>query len=116
MRTAISPRNGSPASSDGSRVALSRLRLVNHVKTWFPLIDDDNFVGQQIEVFDTDTGKLRAVGSASPANGFGQNYALAPDGSRFAALNNHEIEIYNLPPARPPLALPAKEPDATIKP
>jgi hypothetical protein len=52
----------------------------------------------------------------SPANGFGQNYALAPDGSRFATLNNHEIEVYNLPPARPPLALSAKEPDATIKP
>jgi hypothetical protein len=104
------------ASSDGSRVALSRLRLINHVNTSFSLIDDDNFVGQQIEVFDTDTGKLRAVGSASPANGFGQNYALAPDGSRFATLNNHEIEVYNLPPARPPLALSAKEPDATIKP
>jgi hypothetical protein len=104
------------ASSDGSRVALSRLRLVNHVSTWFSLIDDDNFVGQQIEVFDTDTGKLRALGSASPANGFGQNYALAPDGSRFATLDDHEIEVYNLPPARPPLALSAKKPDATINP
>jgi hypothetical protein len=98
------------ASSDGSRVALSRLRLINHVNTWFSPIDDDNFVGQQIEVFDTDTGMLRAVGSASPANGFGHNYALAPDGSRFATLNNHEIEVYNLPPARPPL-LSAKEPE-----
>jgi hypothetical protein len=101
------------ASFDGSRVALSRLHLVNHANNLFPLINDDNVTGQQIEVFDTDTGKLRALGSASPANGFGENYALAPDGSRFAALNNHEIEVYNLPPATPPSALFAKEPDAT---
>jgi hypothetical protein len=98
------------ASSDGSRVALSRLRLVSHANNSFPLINDENVAGQQITVFDTDTGKLRVVGSASPANGFGQNYSLAPDGSRFATLDNHEIEVYDLPPTTLSSALSAREP------
>ena len=72
---------------------MSRLHLVNHANKLFPLINDNNITGQQIEVFDTDTGKLRALGSASPANGFGENYALAPDGSRFATLNNQDRGI-----------------------
>jgi hypothetical protein len=34
----------------------------------------------------------------------GQNYALSPDGGRFAVLRENAIEIYDLPPTTPETA------------
>ena len=47
-------------------------------------VDETNIVNQMVGVFDTQTGQLRLVKNATPILSAGQNYALSPDGSRFA--------------------------------
>jgi hypothetical protein len=64
-------------------------------------------VAQPVGVFDTETGKLELVRTASPILSEGQNFALSADGRRFAILRDGAIEVYDLPPA------PAKEPEKT---
>ena len=45
--------------------------------------------------------ELELTQYATPVLSAGQNYALSPDGDRFAVLRDNAIEIYNLPPAAP---------------
>jgi hypothetical protein len=65
-------------------------------------IDETNIVNQMVGVFDTQTGQLRLVKNATPILSAGQNYALSPDGLRFAVLRDGAIEVYDLPPATAP--------------
>jgi len=87
-------------TQDGSRFAYSSLQ-VNHPVGVMDPIDETNIVHQMVGVFDTQTGQLRLVKDATPILSAGQNYALSPDGSRFAILREGAIEIYDLPPAAP---------------
>ena len=82
---------------DGSRFAYSSLQVNHSVGTMDP-IDETTIVNQMVGVFDTKTGQLRLVKNASPILSAGQNYALSPDGSRFAILRDGAIEVYDLPP------------------
>jgi hypothetical protein len=90
---------------DGSRFAYSSLQLSHPVGIMDP-IDETTIVNQMVGVFDTKTGQLRLVTNATPILSAGQNYALSPDGSRFAILRGNAIEVYDLPP--PSVAVPAK--------
>lgn len=85
-------------TQDGSRFAYSSLQ-VNHPVGVMDPIDETNIVNQMVGVFDTQTGQLRLVKNATPILSAGQNYALSPDGLRFAVLRQGAIEVYNLPPA-----------------
>lgn len=66
----------------------------------------DEVVGQEVDVLDAATGSLLLHAQASPVIDAGQNFALSPDGSRFAILNNGAIEVFDLPPATPPSSSP----------
>ncbi|HEX3437643.1 MAG TPA: hypothetical protein VHT24_12810 [Pseudacidobacterium sp.] len=90
-------------AQNGSRFAYSSLQVSHPVGIMEP-VDETSIVNQMIGVFDTDTGKLQLVKNATPILSAGQNYALSPDGSRFAILRDGVIEIYNLPP----VAMPAR--------
>jgi hypothetical protein len=83
-------------TQDGSRFAYSSLQ-VNHPVGIMDPIDETNIVHQMVGVFDTQTGQLRLVKNATPMLSAGQNYALSPDGLRFAVLREGAIEIYDLP-------------------
>jgi hypothetical protein len=85
-------------TQDGSRFAYSSLQVNHPVGTMDP-IDETNIVNQMVGVFDTQTGQLRLVKNATPILSAGQNYALSPDGLRFAILREGAIEVYDLPPA-----------------
>jgi hypothetical protein len=88
-------------TQDGSRFAYSSLQ-VNHPVGIMDPIDETNIVHQMVGVFDTKTGQLRIVKDANPILSAGQNYALSPDGLRFAVLRDKAIEVYDLPPAASP--------------
>lgn len=85
-------------TQDGSRFVYSSLQISHPVGTMDP-IDETNIVNQMVGVFDTQTGQLRIAKNATPILSAGQNYALSPDGLRFAVLRQGAIEIYDLPPA-----------------
>lgn len=85
-------------AQDGSRFAYSSLQVSHPIGPMDP-IDETAIQNQMVGVFDTTTGQLRLVKNATPVLSAGQNYALSPDGSRFAILREGAIEIYNLPPA-----------------
>ncbi len=89
-------------TQDGSRFAYSSLQ-VNHPVGIMDPIDETNIVHQMVGVFDTQTGQLRLVKNATPILSAGQNYALSPDGLRFAILREGAIEVYDLPPASAPV-------------
>lgn len=59
-------------------------------------------VGQEVDVLDAATGSLLLHAQASPVIDAGQNFALSPDGRRFAILHGGAIEVFDLPPAAPP--------------
>lgn len=84
-------------TQDGNRFAYSSLQ-VNHPVGIMDPIDETNIANQMVGVFDTQTGQLRLVKNATPILSAGQNYALSPDGLRFAVLRQGAIEVYVLPP------------------
>ena len=86
---------------DGSRFAYSSLQASHSVGIMDP-IDETNISNQMVGVFDTQTGQLRLVKNATPILSAGQNYALSPDGLRFAILREGAIEIYELPAVSAP--------------
>lgn len=94
-------------AENGSRFAYGSLEINHSIGTMDPFGEDD-VVAQMVGVFDTDTGKLELVKTASPILSAGHNYTLSADGSRFAILRNDAIEIYDLPPAPAPPAAIAK--------
>jgi len=93
-------------AENGSRFAYGSLEVNHSIGTMDPFGEDD-VVAQMVGVFDTDTGKLELVKTATPILSAGHNYALSADGSRFAILRNDAIEVYDLPPAPalPPAAI-----------
>ncbi len=90
------------ASEDGSRIAFSSLRVSHSVGAFDP-VDETDFQEQRIEVLDVATGRLQLTQFATPILSAGQNYALSPDGRRFAVAREGAIELYDLPPASPPV-------------
>jgi hypothetical protein len=85
-------------TQDGSRFAYSSLEVSHPVGPMDP-VDQDSIVKQMVGVFDTKSGQLLLAKNATPILSAGQNYALSPDGSRFAILREGALEVYNLPPA-----------------
>jgi len=88
------------ASQSGRRVAFSTLRVARPVSTYDPF-DESEVQAQRVDVLDAETGQLELTQYATPALSAGQNYALSPEGDRFAVLRENAIEIYNLPPGAP---------------
>ena len=87
-------------AENGSRFAYGSLELNHAIGTMEPFGEDD-VTGQPVGVFDTNTGKLNLVKTASPVLSSGHNYALSADGMRFAILREGAIEVYDLPPLEP---------------
>ena len=88
----------SASSESGTRIAFSTLRVAHPVNTYDPF-DETEVEAQRVEVLDVNTGRLEFTQYATPVLSAGQNYALSPNGGRFAVLRDNAIEIYDLPPA-----------------
>ncbi len=88
-------------SGAGNRFAYGSIE-VNHSLSELDPIDESSIVGQPVGVFDVHTGKMDAVVDAVPVLTAGENFALSPDGNRFAVLRKGAIEIYDLPPVPAP--------------
>ena len=84
-------------ASNGSRFAYGSLDVNHPIGTMDPF-DETDVAAQMVGVFDTASGKLRLVKSATPILSAGHNYALSGDGQRFAILRDGSIEVYDLPP------------------
>jgi len=87
-------------SENGERLAYSALRVARPLSAIDPF-DESEIQGQRVEVFDVQSGRLALTELATPALSAGQNYALSPDGKRFAVLRENAVEIYDLPPPAP---------------
>ncbi|MBW4045984.1 MAG: hypothetical protein HIU87_13450 [Acidobacteria bacterium] len=85
-------------AENGSRFAYGSLLTTHDIGTLDP-VNESDIAGQMVGVFDTATGQLKMVKKANPILSAGQNFALSPDGNRFAILNEGSIEVYDLPPA-----------------
>jgi hypothetical protein len=101
------------SSESGRRIAFSTLRVSHPLSTYDPF-DESEVQAQRVDVLDTATGRVELTQYATPALSAGQNYALSPEGDRFAVLRDNAIEIYNLPPAAPETAG-ARKPGVTSK-
>jgi len=97
------------ASESGRRIAFSTLQVARPVNTYDPF-DESEVQAQRVDVLDAETGHLELTQYATPALSAGQNYALSPEGDRFAVLRDNAIEIYDLPPAVPRSADAGKPP------
>lgn len=98
------------SSVDGSRFAYESLEMNRDVGS-VDYFGEDDVQSEPVGVFDTKTGELVLVESASPILSAGQNFALSADGRRFAILRNGAIEVYDLPAvtAKKPVELPGKK-------
>lgn len=81
----------------GGRFALSR------VLTRAMLMDEDSVVpemfdGQNVTVYQTDSGRQLLRVDAAPIARAGQNFALSPDGLNLAVIQNDALSIFRLPP------------------
>jgi hypothetical protein len=85
-------------AENGSRFAYGSLEIRHNIGTMDPFGESD-VVAQVVGVFNTETGKLDMVKTASPVLSAGHNFGLTADGSRFAILREGAIEVYDLPPA-----------------
>lgn len=84
-------------AENGSRFAYESVAVTRPISTFDALYPED-IAAQMAGVYDTETGKLVLVKSASPVLTAGQNVALSPDGKRFAILRHGAVEVYDLPP------------------
>ena len=86
-------------SEDGSRFAISTLRLLAPSSS---AADDGasqtEGLEQRVEVFNTASGIHVVSVIASPVVLHGENYALSPDGLRFAVVRGTQMEVHDLPP------------------
>lgn len=80
-------------SEDGSRFAINTLKLVDTPTE----ASDFEGLEQRIEVFDTASGTGVFSTTAAPVVLQGQNFSLAPDGSRLAVLQGNRLEFFDLP-------------------
>ncbi|HET6176053.1 MAG TPA: VWA domain-containing protein, partial [Candidatus Sulfotelmatobacter sp.] len=88
-------------SEDGSRFAISTLRLVDVPaagSTDEELQSQQEGLEQRIEVFDTASGSPVGSTTAAPVVLHGQNFSLSPDGLRLAVVRGTQMEFYDLPP------------------
>jgi hypothetical protein len=99
------------SSQSGRRIAFSTLKVSHPVSTYDPF-DETEVQAQRVDVLDAETGQLELTQYATPALSAGQNYALSPEGGRFAVLRDNAIEVYDLPPGAPRNADAAKPPTA----
>lgn len=81
---------------NGSRFAYESLEMDREIGV-MDAFGESDVVAQVVGVFDTVTDKTLLVVDASPVLSAGQNFALSPDGKRFAVLRNGAIEVYDLP-------------------
>ena len=84
----------------GDTFAMEWIRVSHPVDSFDPLSDSD-VEAQLVQVLSTATGHLLMTTFASPVISAGQNFALSPDGKRFAVLNNGNIEVYEVPADTP---------------
>jgi VWFA-related protein len=87
-------------SEDGSRFAISTVRLVDVPPSAFAdeqLPSQQEGLEQRIEVFNTASGTPVRSATAAPAMLNVQNFSLSPDGLRLAVLIGTQIEFYDLP-------------------
>lgn len=89
------------SARNGQKIAFSTLRVSRSLSAMDPF-DETELQAQRIEVLDVETGRLELTEFATPMLSGGQNYALSPDGSRFAVLRENAIEIYDLPATAAP--------------
>ncbi|ODU54878.1 MAG: hypothetical protein BGO25_06085 [Acidobacteriales bacterium 59-55] len=61
-------------------------------------VSADAFTGQNVAVYQTESGKQLLHVDCSPIARAGQNFALSPDGMSLAVIHEGAIEIYSLPP------------------
>jgi len=61
-------------------------------------VSADAFTGQNVSVYQTESGKQLLHVDCSPIARAGQNFALSPDGMSLAVIREGAIEIYSLPP------------------
>ncbi len=87
-------------SMNGSTFAMEWIRVSHPVDSFDPLNDSD-VEAQLVQILSTATGHLLLTTFASPIISAGQNFALSPDGHRFAVLNNGNIEVYEVPADTP---------------
>ncbi len=87
-------------SVNGSTFAMEWIRVSHPVDSFDPLNDGD-VEAQLVQVLSTATGHLLLTTFASPIISAGQNFALSPEGKRFAVLNNGNIEVYEVPADTP---------------
>jgi VWFA-related protein len=92
------------SSEDGSRFAISTLRLIDVPK---PDIEDNEpgsdqeGLEQRIQVLDTASGDPVLSVAVTPVVLSGQNFSLAPDGLRLVLLHGTTLEFYDLPQMSP---------------
>ncbi len=92
-------------ASGAGRFALSRV-LTHSAAVDADAFTQEQFDGQAITVYQTDSGRQLLRVDATPISRAGQNFALSPDGLRLAVLQNDTVAIYGLP------ALTSKEREA----
>ena len=86
--------------ANGLRLARETLMANHDVNTFAPLGTDD-IKGQDVQVFDTATGKVVLRAQASPTFDAGGNAAVSPSGRRVAIIMAEGIQIFELPPPAP---------------
>lgn len=87
-------------SEDGSRFAISTLRLVDQAIAPVPDDPTDSSLeglAQTIQVSNTASGDPVISVDANPVVLSGQNFALSPDGTKLAVLHGLGIDVYDLP-------------------
>ena len=87
-------------SGDGLRVARETLAVSHGVNAFSPLATDD-IKSQDVQVFDTATGKMVLRAEARPIFDIGGNIAISPSGRRVAVIMAEGLQIFELPPAPP---------------
>jgi hypothetical protein len=95
-------------SRDGSRFAVSRLRAAHGVNALDPIGDDD-IRGQSLQVLDPVGGSTLLNIYVTPAVSSSENFALSPDGKKFAVLSASAIEVYEVPASAAPTAEPKRK-------
>ncbi|HEY0794685.1 MAG TPA: hypothetical protein VGD64_02780 [Acidisarcina sp.] len=93
-------------SRDGSRLAISHLRATHGVDALDPIGDED-IKGETLQVLDSTSGIVLLNINVTPAVSSSENFALSPDGKKFAVLTAKAIDIYDVPSP----VLPAPEPE-----
>jgi hypothetical protein len=88
-------------NADGTRVARETL-LSSHSVNARAGLEADDIHGQDVQILDGATGKLKLRAAASPAFDAGGNVAISPSGRRAAIMMDGDLQIFDLP-APPPL-------------